>query len=217
MIVTQDNFGIEPFLDSPLIQGKYKSNGIDRRRHLHECQIHVSQQGYLLEFGVYKGKTLTQLCRYWPDRTVYGFDSFLGLPEDWFIDGESGIKIRANKFDLTNAGPIDYPANSVLVRGWYDQSLVPWLAKHPDNCAFVHVDCDVYSSTKTVLTLLNPRIVPGTVIAFDEFYPWQHSNPYGEWPNHEYLALKEWVQEHDRAFRVLLHNNYQQTSILVTR
>lgn len=191
MIVNQHNFSIEPFLSSPLIGGKFKSKGIDRKRHLYQCQSFVPAQGLLMEFGVYKGKTLTQICEYWPDRTVYGFDSFVGLPEDWFIDGEAGITMRANKFDLTNADPIDYPTNAVLVKGWYEQSLEPWLIRHAGPAALVHIDCDLYSSTKTVLTLLNNRIVPGTVIVFDEFYPWQHSNPYSEWINHEYKALKE--------------------------
>jgi hypothetical protein len=177
----------------------------------------VAVNGLLLEFGVYKGKTLNQICKYWPDRIVFGFDSFVGLPEDWFIDGEAGISMRANKFDLTDSDPIEYPMNSVLVRGWYENSIQPWLAKHTGSIAFLHIDCDLYSSTKTVLNQLNSRIVPGTVIAFDEFYPWENSTPYSEWVNHEYLALKEWVEQFDREFCVLMHNSYQQTSIQIIR
>lgn len=217
MIVNKHNYSIDAFLASPVIQGKFKSKGIDRKRHLYQCQSFVNPQGLLMEFGVYKGKTLTQICQYWPNRTVYGFDSFEGLPEDWFIDGGAGITMRANKFDLTHAGHIDYPANSVLVKGWYEHSLQPWLAQHPEPAALIHIDCDLYVSTKTVLTLCNDRIVPGTVIVFDEFYPWTHSNPYSEWINHEYLALKEWVEHYDREFKVLLHSNHQQTSICVTK
>lgn len=217
MIVNKSNYNIEHFLLSPAITGRYKSNGIERKRHLYQCQQFVRPEGLLLEFGVFKGKTLNQICQYWPDRTVFGFDSFVGLPEHWFIDGEAGLSIRANKFDLTNSDPIDYPTNSILVRGWYEDSIDPWLERNAGDIALLHIDCDLYSSTKTVLTKLNSRIVPGTVIAFDEFYPWANSNPYSEWPNHEYKALKEWTEQFDREFEVLMHNSYQQTSIRVLR
>jgi hypothetical protein len=43
--------------------------------------------------------------------------------------------------------------------------------------AFLHVDCDLYSATKTVLEQVAPPLVEGTVIVFDEYfnYPgWQH-------------------------------------------
>ena len=217
MNVNKHNYSIDAFLSSPVINGSYKSKSIARKRHLYQCQAVVPKEGLLLEFGVYRGKTLTQICDYWPNRAVYGFDSFVGLPEDWFIDGEAGITLRANKFDLSNEEPIDYPVNSVLVRGWFEDSIEPWLEKHAGNVALLHIDCDLYSSTKTVLSLMNSRIVPGTVIVFDEFYPWEHSTPYSEWVNHEYLALKEWVEEHDREFRVLLHSHHQQASIIITK
>ena len=35
--------------------------------------------------------------------------------------------------------------------------------------SFVHVDCDLYSSTKTVLDLLAPGIGPGTILVFDDW------------------------------------------------
>ena len=34
---------------------------------------------------------------------------------------------------------------------------------------FAHVDCDLHSSTRTVLAALEPRLVPGSVLLFDDF------------------------------------------------
>ena len=53
--------------------------------------------------------------------------------------------------------------NVELHKGWFNESLPPFLEQHPGPVAFIHVDCDLYSSTKTLLDLLAPRIRPGTV------------------------------------------------------
>ena len=61
-------------------------------------------------------------------------------------------------------------ANVRLHRGWFDASLPAFLAREmavgevalPLHVSFLHIDCDLYSSTKTVLTLLAPAIRTGT-------------------------------------------------------
>jgi hypothetical protein len=68
-----------------------------------------------------------------------------------------------------------------------------------------------------VLTLLNDRIVPGTVIAFDEMYPWSDPDAYDLWAEGEYRALGEWLSEFDREFRPLLRSGHQQCSLVVTQ
>jgi hypothetical protein len=55
--------------------------------------------------------------------------------------------------------------------------------------AFVHVDADLYSSARTVLTLVGPRLVAGTVVVFDEYFG------YPGWREHEYRAWQEYVAE----------------------
>ena len=39
--------------------------------------------GLIVEFGVRTGKTINHIANAFPDRRVFGFDSFEGLPEDW--------------------------------------------------------------------------------------------------------------------------------------
>ena len=57
--------------------------------------------------------------------------------------------------------------------------------------------CDIYSSTKTVLDLLAPRIVKGTVIIFDEYIGNEH------WREDEYKAFQEAVKTNDWTYEYL--------------
>jgi hypothetical protein len=59
--------------------------------------------------------------------------------------------------------------------------------------------------------------VPGTVIVFDELYPWDNPEHYDLWAEGEFRALGEWLAEHDRAFRTLLRSSHQQCSIKIER
>jgi predicted O-methyltransferase YrrM len=50
------------------------------------------------------------------------------------------------------------------------------------------VDCDLYSSTQTVFAHLHPKIAPGTIIVFDEYFN------YPTWERHEFRAFQEYVR-----------------------
>lgn len=217
MIVNQDNFDITHFDQSLLIEGVFKSKGIERKRHLQQVMPHAVIAGHILEFGVYRGKTINHISAHWSDQTVWGFDSFQGLPEPWFVNDPSQPSHPAGTFDLSQEEFPTYPDNVKLVKGWFDQSIPPWLELNPGPIKFLHVDCDLYSSTLTVLTLLNHCIVPGTVIVFDEFYPWGNCKSYDLWAKGEYRALKEWTSHNNRQFKPLLHSSHQQCSIIMIK
>lgn len=116
-----------------------------------------------LEFGVFEGRSM----RWWaehltpPGARLVGFDSFDGLPEDWRPDTPRG--------HFRTAGPpqIDDPRVSFEV-GWFDQTLPNFKPPEHDQL-IVNVDCDLYTSAVTVLDWLEPHIVPGTLVYFDEF------------------------------------------------
>lgn len=140
------------------------------------------QEGLVLEFGVAKGASLRNLATQ-TARQVHGFDSFGGLPEDW-----AGTKEKAGAFTQRGKLP-KVPPNAVLHPGWFDQTLPPFLAAHTSPAAFIHVDCDIYTSTQTIFSALQQRIVPGTVILFDEYFN------YPGWRAHEYKAFQEFIRE----------------------
>ncbi|MGA3265638.1 MAG: class I SAM-dependent methyltransferase [Verrucomicrobiota bacterium] len=147
--------------------------------------------GLYLEFGVFSGHTINHIARQ-VDHPVYGFDSFEGLPERWRNRRGTGhFKVTA----LPKVRP-----NVTLVKGWFDKTLPGFLSTHPGDAAFLHIDCDLYSSTKTVFDCLAPRIKPGTVIVFDEYFN------YPGWREGEFKAFQEFTAREHLAFDYLTYN-----------
>lgn len=150
---------------------------------LAQCKI----QGLVLEFGVFRGDSL-QLIAKRCTQQVHGFDSFEGLPDDWTAGRAKG------RFSLAGELPAIKALNVALHKGWFDQTVPAFLAAHPGDARFVHVDCDLYSSTRTVLEQLAPRLVPGTIIVFDEYFN------YHGWREHEFRAFAEFVLHHQVTY-----------------
>lgn len=149
----------------------------------------VTVAGLYLEFGVYDGDTINRIAGQVAG-PVYGFDSFEGLPEDWFYNAVKGT------FDLGGRRPRVGP-NVELIGGWFRDTVPGFLAAHPGPVAFCHVDCDLYSSSKDVLDNLRGRIVPGTVVVFDEYFN------YPGWEDGEFRAWAEFVREHRVVYKYL--------------
>jgi hypothetical protein len=141
--------------------------------------------GLVLEFGVYNGRTINFIAERASEQIVFGFDTFSGLPEDWRPGFARGAFATTIPEVLPNVG---------LVVGLFEDTLPAFLATHPGPASFIHVDCDLYSSTRTVLKLCRDRIEAGTVIVFDEY------RNYPGWQNHEHKAFLEFVAEERRSF-----------------
>lgn len=147
----------------------------------------VPEQGLWLEFGVWKGYSINIMAEQ-TSKTVFGFDSFTGLPEDWRPEATKG------RYSTDGILPA-VKENVKLIPGWFEETLPPFMEEHTENIALLHVDCDIYSSTKTVLTQLRSRIVPGTVIVFDELFN------YPGYRDHELKAFYEFLQETNMRFQ----------------
>lgn len=188
----------------------------NRFDHLQYALSNVGITGSVLEFGVHKGSTINFISKYFPLETVFGFDSFEGLPEDWNISYQEKFnKHKKGYFSLESLPTVH--SNVSLVKGFFDKSLKPWLAtENITNIKFLHIDSDLYSSAKFVLATLNNFIIPGTIIVFDEFYPWGRKR-YETWADHEYKALQEWIDEFGREFTVISRNHHQQCAIKITK
>lgn len=156
-------------------------------------------EGLVLEFGVWKGASLSLLARAF-DQTVYGFDAFKGLPEDW----HSGMGTGTFALDR----PPQVPANAELVIGWFHETLDDFLASHPGRIKFLHVDCDLYSSTRTVLHGCAERLSTGSIIVFDEYFN------YPGWQQGEFRAFQEIVTERHLRYRYLAYvGAHQQVAV----
>jgi len=144
----------------------------------------------ILEFGVENGRSIRLLAES-TERTVHDFDSFAGLPEDW-----RGTFERSGKFTQRGRLP-RVPSNAHLHVGWFKDTLPRFRAENSDTVAFGHIDCDLYSSTKTVLDHLADRIVPGSVLVFDEYFN------YPNWQEHEFRAFQEFVAANGVSYEYL--------------
>jgi predicted O-methyltransferase YrrM len=133
-------------------------------------------EGDILEFGVYQGSSLQLFAERFPTRRIYGFDSFEGLPDDWWTRPRGTFK---------TAVPQLAERNVTLVPGLFEDTVEPFLSEWSGTAAIVHVDCTLYSSTMACLPAVLPRCREGTIIIFDEYYN------YSEFTRHEWRAWQE--------------------------
>lgn len=146
-------------------------------------------QRLILEFGVSSGHTITSIANTFAPATIYGFDSFEGLPSIWERHNDGSFAKGA--FDMGGEFPI-VPPNVRLVKGWFNESLPIFIQEHRDEkVTFLHIDCDLYESTKCVLDLLleHDMLADDVVIVFDELVN------YSTYREHELKAFYEFLQK----------------------
>lgn len=151
----------------------------------------ITADGLFLEFGVFEGDSINLIAKKFQNKTIHGFDSFEGLPEDW-----GGSFYDKEYFNLKGNLP-KVEKNVVLHKGWFEDTIPEFLKSNKENIAFLHIDCDLYSSTKTVFDLVGDKIQKDTIIQFDEFLNTVN------WKKHEYKAFSEFVEENNVKFDYL--------------
>lgn len=147
--------------------------------------------GDYAEFGCYNGQTFRLAFdqirqRRW-QRHLWAFDSFQGLPagsspldnHPAWKKGSMAIEVDAFHRICASHG-ISRDCYTV-VEGFYEQTLgrMPSHAP-PIDLALAYIDCDMYSSTKTVLEFLAPRLKHGMILAFDDYFCWSADQMSGE-------------------------------------
>ena len=137
--------------------------------------------GVLVECGVAEGQSLFHFSAIsnsiGKPRHIYGFDTFEGIPDSTSEDGEWNTNIGGSwnysqervRENLLLAGLDEefISTNITLVPGRFSQTLPNYAER--DSIALLHIDADIYESYKTVLENLYEYIVPGGIIAFDEY------------------------------------------------
>jgi predicted O-methyltransferase YrrM len=148
-------------------------------------QVHCP--GLFLEFGVGRGKSMRWLATE-TQRTVHGFDSFDGIPEYW--NGNPAGTFARRKLPKV-------PDNVILHVGLFDQTIEEFSADNHEPIAFLHVDCDLYSSTRTVFDRLGDRLQSDAIILFDEYFN------FPRWRDCEFRAFQEFVAEQGVAYEYI--------------
>lgn len=180
-----------------------------------------------LEFGAWSGRSArvirnASVAINKPDG-VYSFDSFHGLPENWRRDPLRRSNVTRqflSQGSFTRNGEPPFHEDGITWRvGWFNETIQPFLRDHPRApISFVHIDCDIYSSTASVFEQIEHRLAPDAVLAFDELVN------YPEYRAHELLAFVEYLRRTSRRFRVLgagarllMRNPKALRSLLATR
>ena len=139
-----------------------------------------------LEFGVFEGYSIRCWCKLLrnPESSLHGFDSFEGLPEGWDLRRPKGT------FDVQGKLPQFDDPRVILHKGLFHEVLPSFVLPDFEQLV-IHLDADLYSSTKYVLETLGDRITCGTILIFDEFCD--------RW--HELRAFDEFLASSTMNFR----------------
>lgn len=142
-----------------------------------------------LEFGVATGKTINYISSFTNDK-VYGFDSFEGLPEKWRDGYDKGA------FTMNGALPA-VNSNVELIKGLFGETLTEFIKSQNKKVSFIHMDADLYSSTKYIFDVLKNYIDTDCIIVFDELV-----NYVGfDGDNGELRAFYEFITENKVDYR----------------
>jgi hypothetical protein len=159
----------------------------------------------LLDLGVWLGWS-TRLTSDASDRTVFGFDTFEGLVEDWQIDDQAVIKsgtfslaeplaqrfIRDTGVSLRNGVPDALGRKVQFIKGSTYETLDPFLADRPAApIRLFHMDLDTYESCLHGLETCKDHFVEGSILVFDEYLV----------TNGEMLAFYEFQSKYELEWR----------------
>ncbi|GAX12654.1 hypothetical protein FisN_13Lh125 [Fistulifera solaris] len=139
----------------------------------------VEQGGLVCEFGVGSGRSMRFTQEILPLTTeLHGFDTFTGLPQPWGNE-------PAGSYSTGGRVPV-MDGKVQFHKGLFGETITPFLKERGPEAflAYANIDCDLYSSTLDILEAMHGRVVPGTIIVFDE-----------------YIGHPSWRQDEFRAWR----------------
>lgn len=155
-----------------------------------------------------------EMKRIWDKMRFIAFDSFQGLPQLDGIDKEAhdfekGKYSCSEEIFRKNIKNRGVSLNKVIVvPGLFNDTCTKDTIEKYNikKVAIVHIDCDLYSSTKIALEFIKPLITDGTIIIFDDwfcfrgnpnlgeqraFFEWKESMP--DWIFSEYQKAGPWT------------------------
>lgn len=82
-------------------------------------------------------------------------------------------------------------SNVKLIKGWFNETLLPFIQSQNKKVSFLHLDADLYSSTKYILDVLKPYLDTDCIVVFDELVNY----PGFDGETGELRAFYEFIQE----------------------
>ena len=188
-------------IENDIIKNNLITSNWNSNEYFYNTFEYVKNSGLWLEFGVATGRTINIISSRTTNK-VYGFDTFQGLPEDWEDHQGKGVYSQDGVLPKDNT-------NVELIVGLFQDTLEEFLDEHPEPIAYLHIDADLYSSTKYVFDNIEDRIVPGTVISFDEVYNNQ------VYLDHEMKAWVEFANKTEIRYNWITRTPHEQASLII--
>ncbi|MEW6320187.1 MAG: TylF/MycF/NovP-related O-methyltransferase [Acidobacteriota bacterium] len=176
--------------------------------------------GDILECGVFGGVSLALLARaasFGAGRRAIGVDTFTGLPEPteshavWKKGDCAAMHAPHPLVGLGEPVTMDVTRRlfeqcglppPVLYQGWFAEVLPTVVPREVPAVALLHVDCDLYESTRDALAGAAPALQDGTMVLFDDWFHYKGHPRRGEARAfREFLdAHPEWEAVHWRQY-----------------
>lgn len=163
--------------------------------------------GDYAEFGVWRSGVFTT-AYYWSKELgalfpsfrsmrFHAFDSFEGFPEPkgsdvWPAIQKGGRACSQEMFEASLRRHAVSRERITITKGWFSETLAPGATGDctvaDGSLALAFVDCDLYESTRDVLTYLRRKLQPGALLLFDDWYLFAGHPLRGE-----QRACREWL------------------------
>jgi len=132
---------------------------------LHYVEMTAFLEGAIVEVGVYKGGSLQQMAIKETKKKIYGFDTFLGLPEKTEgVDAHSVGDFNDTSFLKVFHELLPFK-NISLHLGMFPSCLDFEIPK----VSLMHVDVDMYQSTLECLSWGHDRLDVGGILICDDY------------------------------------------------
>ena len=147
-----------------------------RARRLWDLALEASVlDGDFIECGAYRGGTSCLLGLFIKElglhKRIFILDSFAGMPAPDPRRDQSHFDAGVLASDLDECRArireLELDDVAIVVPGWFAQTLpgLPTSATY----SLVHLDCDLYASTKVCLDALYPKLSDGGLVIFDDY------------------------------------------------
>ena len=143
------------------------------------------------EFGVWRANSFNYLIKFL--KKGYGFDTFTGLPEDWY----AGEKLVHRQGSYSNDGIIPEIKGAEFIKGKFEDTLPSFFSKKRPKASIINFDSDLYSSTMVALNYSKSVIDKDTILIFDEFIINE------SWEDDEFRALNDFCALNNLSYDVL--------------
>ena len=156
---------------------------------------YANSEGVYVECGVAAGAQIIAMAVGAPDKTIYAFDSFQGIPLPSNMDAQmpgirnlslweqkalpppgkqalesSGATVVSEEDFMMHITKSGIGTNNIYpVKGWFEEVIPLYARDVIHNIAILRLDGDLYNSTYVCLKHLYPKVIKGGLVIVDDY------------------------------------------------